>query len=108
MTVSVVRTTAFNIFTKLDTLASKYIKHEIIKRLVNTLVRPRIQNLILRDISEAELKQVLNEAYQDLKPIFENIKTAEMIKDSRKVNTGKMQNFVESLPDYKKYLELVD
>lgn len=81
-----VRVIAYNIFNRIDQLAFRYIQHQTIAQFVARLVRPRIQNLILRDIPEEELKQILQTCFLELKPHFDNMQMGHEIKEARKLN----------------------
>lgn len=99
------RVISYNIFTRIDNLAFKYIKHQTIGTLVANLIRPRIQNLILKEIPENELKQILQDCFTELEPFFTNMQKGKMIIESRTLNTNEKGELSQAQKFIEKNLE---
>lgn len=100
-----VRKKVLTIFFKVDKLVKKYTKHQTWKALIDTVVRPHIENLIKIEIPEAELKQVLKDCYEETKDIYSDLDIAAELKNTP---TDKAVNdIVKNLPKYKELAELL-
>ena len=105
---SKVRQTALNIFFKMDKLAGEYTRHKRIKAIFDRIVKPKAVRNITQVIPEARLREILKDCYFELKPIFEEIQEADQIIAARKLNDPKIQKAVESLPNAKEILQLME
>ena len=79
---------------RFDTLAKPRINNKLVAWFWNQFFLSHAQTAILQ-MQDEELKIILKEGYDELKEIFEDTKLATEIKDSRKLNTGPMQDFIE-------------
>ena len=99
------RKKVLNIFFKVDKLAKKYKKHQTWKGLIDSVVRPHIENLIKKEIPEAELRQVLKDCYEETKDIYFDLDIASELKNTP---TDKSVNdIVKNLPKYKELAKLL-
>ena len=99
------RKKVLNIFFKVDRLAKKYTKHQTWKGLIDSVVRPHIENLIKKEIPEDEIKQVLKDCYEETKDIYSDLDIASELKNTP---TDKAVNdIVKNLPKYKELAELL-
>lgn len=100
-----VRRKVLTIFFKVDKLAKKYTKHKTWEGLIDTVVRPHIENLIKKEIPEAELRQVLKDCYEETKDIYFDLDIASELKNTP---TDKSVNdIVKNLPKYKELADLL-
>ena len=97
---------ATTLIIKFDTLAKPRINHKLISWFWNQFFLSHATRVIQQTPDE-ELKKMLKEGYDELQPIFEQTEKGLEIKESRLYNTGKMQDFVESIPENKDALELI-
>ena len=104
---SKVREVAYNLYQKIDLLATKYTKRPRLKQFVDFIVRPYIKDMILNKVPEEELKQILIDCHNEIGGISDNITIAKEIVEARKLNNPKTQNFVENIKAYKDALELI-
>lgn len=105
---SLIRDKAITVFQKLDVLSTKYIKHNTIRYFVEKFLRPRIENLIRFQIPEPELKQVMTEAFFEIKPIVEQFQVATQLKEMSKLNDPGMTKKLMKMPDFEKALSLIE
>lgn len=103
---SPLRRKSLAIFQKLETLSDKYVKHQTMKTMVMTIVRPHITKVITHDIPEAELKQVMSEIFQMLKEDFDDFEIAAVLKDD-KLNSPEMTAALMKLPQYSEIAKLL-
>ena len=100
-----VRRKVLTIFFKVDRLAKKYTKHQTWKGLIDTVVKPHIENLIKNEIPEVELRQVLKDCYEETKDIYFDLDIASELKNTP---TDKSVNdIVKNLPKYKELAKLL-
>ena len=93
---SVIKQTALTLLNVIDDLAQPHIRNTVIKKFWDWFFVSHGKTIILKE-SDDNLKQVMQKGYLALKPIYEKVNLNHEIKESRKYNTGKMQNFVESI-----------
>lgn len=79
---------------KFDALAKPRITHRVVAWFWNQFFLSHA-NAAIQQMKDEELQQILKEGYDELKEIFEDTKLATEIKESRKINQGKMQDFIE-------------
>jgi len=94
---SKIREISIKIFDRVDNLAAKYISHNSIIWVYQKIIKPRLDDLVKNKIPESELKIILLDSYNEIKPIVEELKTAEEIKDAEKYNDKKMNDKVKEL-----------
>ena len=100
-----VRRKVLTIFFKVDKLAKKYTKHQTWKGLIDTVVKPHIENLIKKEIPEDELRQVLKDCYEETKDVYFDLDIASELKNTP---TDKSVNdIVKNLPKYKELAKLL-
>ena len=102
---SPVRKKSLLIFQKFDSLAIKWTKNSFLTQLVDRVVRPRIENLIKVVVPEEELKQVLNESYDILKPDIDDLEIAKAITET-KLNP-ELNKKLRELPRYRELANLL-
>lgn len=102
------RERAILVYNKMYLRASKYIKHNLIKKAVNRIIHPHIIRLVSVEIPEQELKQIMTELFYDIKPIVEDYQTSHELKQSVKLNSPEMTRALMKLPDYKDLEGLID
>lgn len=105
---SKIREIAIKIFGRVDSLAAKYIQHNSIVWVYQKVVKPRLDDLIKNKIPESELKIILLDSYNEVKPIVEELKTAEEVKDAEKYNDKKMNDKVKQLLKVDDLVELFE
>lgn len=105
---SKVREISIQIFGKIDDLAAKYIQHNSIIWVYQKVVKPRLNELIRNKIPEAELKKILIESYNEVKPIVEELKLAEDLKQSEKLNDKKLNDKVKQILKIDDLVEIFD
>ena len=100
-----VRRKVLTIFFKVDKLAKKYTRHQSWKGLIDTIVRPHIENLIKKEIPENELRQVLKDCYEETKDVYFDLDIATELQNTP---TDKIVNDqVKRLPRYRELGELL-
>jgi len=92
----------------MDKLAGEYTRHKRIKAIFDRIVKPKAVRNITTIIPEQRLREILKECYFELKPIFEEMHEADMIIAARQLNDSKIQKAVESLPNSKAILQLME
>jgi len=86
---SKVRTVCLSLYNKIDNLATKYTKHKTVKAAIDRILKPHIHDLLMNEIPEQELKQTLNECYNEIQDITNEIKKGRDVLESRKLNPKK-------------------
>lgn len=105
---SKVREISIQIFDRVDSLAAKYINHSSIIWVYQKVVKPRLNDLIRTKIPEDELKGILLESYGEIKPIVEELKLAEELKQSEKINDKKLNDKVKEILKVDDLVELFE
>ena len=103
---SKIKQIALQLMIRFDELAKPRITHKVVAWFWNTFFLSHARKAI-SEMQDEELKLVLKEGYDQLKPIFEVTKRGLEIKESRSLNSGKMQQFVEAIPENMDALELI-
>ena len=80
----------------IDDLAQPHLNNQVVKRFWNWFFVSHGRNIIL-SMKDEDLKAIMKKGYESLKPIYSKADLAVNIKESRNHNTGKMQQFVESI-----------
>ena len=93
---SVIKETALTLLNVIDDLAQPHIRNTVIKKFWDWFFVSHGKSIIQKE-SDENLKQVMQKGYLALKPIYERANLNHEIKESRKLNEGKMQEFVESI-----------
>lgn len=93
---SVVKQTALTLLNVIDDLAQPHIRNTVIKKFWDWFFVSHGKAIIQKETDE-NLKQVMQKGYLALKPIYERAELNHEIKESRKYNSGKQQEFVESI-----------
>ena len=93
---SVIKQTALTLLNVIDDLAQPHIRNTVIKKFWDWFFVSHGKTIILKE-SDENLKLVMQKGYLALKPIYEKANLNHEIKESRKYNSGQMQNFVESI-----------
>jgi len=101
---SEIKNTALTLLGIIDELAQPHLNNIAIKKFWNWFFVSHGHNVIVSMQDEA-LKSVMQKGYTALKPIYEKTNLAVSIKESRKMNSGKMQEFVEKIN--KEVLDLI-
>lgn len=78
----------------IDELAQPHLNNAVVKRFWNWFFVSHGKNVIL-SMQDKDLKAVMEKGYKALKPIYEKADLATNIKESRQLNTGPMQKFIE-------------
>jgi len=102
---SPVRKKALVIFSKVNKLAARYTKHQTFTGIINTIIVPRIENLIKKVIPENELKQILKDCYDETREIYNELDIATELKNTPTDKT--INDEVKKLPRYKELGELL-
>ena len=93
---SVIKQTALTLLNVIDDLAQPHIRNTVIKKFWDWFFVSHGKTIILKE-SDENLKIVMQKGYLALKPIYEKANLNHEIKESRKLNDGKMQQFVETI-----------
>lgn len=93
---SVIKQTALTLLNVIDELAQPHIRNTVIKKFWDWFFVSHGKTIIAKE-SDENLKQVMQKGYLALKPIYERANLNNEIKESRKLNSGPMQDFVESI-----------
>ena len=91
---SVIKQTALTLLNVIDKLAQPRIRHTVIKKFWDWFFVSHGKKIVLNEPDD-NLKAAMLEGYLALKPIYEKAELNHEIKESRKLNSGKMQDFVE-------------
>ena len=105
---SKIRTVSLNLFSNLDKLATKYIKHQSIVWVYSKVVKPRLNHLINTEIPEEDLKHILNDCYNEIKPVVEEFQLAESLKESDKLNDKNMNDTVKKILKADELMDLIE
>ena len=100
-----VRRKVLTIFFKVDKLVKKYTKHKTWESLIDTVVRPHIENLIKKEIPESELRQVLKDCYEETKDIYFDLDIASELKNTP--TDERVNEQVKNLPRFKELADLL-
>lgn len=103
---SKIRIESYNIANEIWLIGQKYVKHQTIARFFNMFFKPRLDNIILYQATEEELKAVLWSVKQKIDPLFMKMETLKGLK-----NTPTDKNLTEKLmklPNFKELEELLD
>ena len=90
-----VKNTALTLLSVIDDLAQPHLNNQVVKRFWNWFFVSHGRNIIL-SMKDEDLK-VIKKGYESLKPIYSKADLAVNIKESRTLNGGKMQKFIESI-----------
>jgi len=93
---SEIKKTALLLLGIIDELAQPHLNNAVIKKFWNWFFVSHGHNVII-SMDDESLKSVMQKGYTALKPIYEKTNLAVNIKESRKMNSGKMQEFVEKI-----------
>jgi len=93
---SVIKQTALTLLNVIDELAQPHIRNTVIKKFWDWFFVSHGRTIIQKENDE-NLKLVMQKGYLALKPIYERANMNNEIKESRKLNSGPMQEFVESI-----------
>ena len=93
---SVIKQTALTLLNVIDDLAQPHIRNTVIKKFWDWFFVSHGRSIIAKE-SDDNLKQVMQKGYLALKPIYERANMNNEIKEARKLNSGAMQDFVESI-----------
>jgi len=102
---SPVRSKSLKIFQKFDAIAIKWTKHPTMIKFIDGIIRPRIENLIKFVVPEEELKQVLNESYDILKPDIDDLEIAKAITETEL--NPELNKKLRELPRYRELANLL-
>lgn len=95
-----------NVLYKINSRMDKYIQNRIARVLASQVFNFLVKTVINR-VPDSELQTVISEVKSDIDDFYRKVDVAQDIKKSRELNTGKQQDFVESIPEYKAALELL-
>jgi hypothetical protein len=79
----------------LDSLIQPELKNVILKQAWNMFALSKGQAIIMKK-PDSELQFKMKQAFDLMLPIFQKVELANEIKETKSLNSGKMQNFVES------------
>lgn len=101
-----IRIEAYNITNEVFVIGQKYIKNSVIRKFFNLFFKPRLDNIILYEANEQELKEVLWNVKQKIDPLFAKMETLQNLKNTPtdKELTAKLMR----LPNFKELEELFD
>lgn len=91
---SEIKNTALTLLQIIDELAQPHLNNAVVKKFWNWFFVSHGKNVIV-SMQDNDLKAVMEKGYQKLKPIYEKADLATSIKDSRRLNNGRMQEFIE-------------
>ena len=97
---SKIRSLAFEITNDLYSIGKGYVKHQVIFNFFSRFFKPRLDNIILHDISEEELKKIMWKCKEKLDKAFNQMDIAQKLKDSHILNDPKMTKKLMQLPDF--------
>ena len=92
---SVIKQTALTLLNVIDDLAQPHIRNTVIKKFWDWFFVSHGKAIIQKE-SDENLKIVMQKGYLALKPIYERANLNNEIKEARKLNSGRGQDFVES------------
>ena len=101
---SPIKQVAFSLILKFDRIAKPKIQNQVINWFWNKFFLGHAQKAI-NETPDEELKVYLKEGFDELAPIFTKMDLAIDIKESGKLNDGKMHEFVKSIN--KEVLDLI-
>ena len=78
----------------IDELAQPHLNNAVVKKFWNWFFISHGKNVII-SMNDNDLKIIMEKGYTALKPIYEKADLATNIKESRKLNDGNMQKFIE-------------
>jgi len=100
---STVREYAFNAMNAFDVLAQSHIQTAWTNKIWNAL-KWYVTNRVFPKKTDVELRKDLQVIYDALKPLFEQVQTANMIQEGERLGSPK----IPRITDIKKVLSLVD
>ena len=101
-----IRNLALEITNDLYSIGRKYVKHQTIIWFFEKFFKPRVDNIIINDATEAELKQIMFSCKEKLNKAFRALDTVEELKEASKVNEPEMTKRLMAMPSFKDLEEL--
>ena len=92
---SEIKKTALTLLGIIDELAQPHLKNSVVKRFWDWFFVNHGKKVIVT-MQDNDLKNVMEKGYRSLKPIYERADLAINIKESSKLNSGKMNDFVRN------------
>lgn len=103
-----IRNKALLVFDKISKLSNEYITNPVTRYIFEKMIKPRVEHLIKNVIPESRLKQALQDSFNEIKPVVEEVQLATQLKESIKLNSPEMNKKLMKLPDFEKALSLID
>jgi hypothetical protein len=104
--ISKIRLESYNISNQIWIIGQKYVKHQTIARFFNMFFKPRLDNIILYQATEQELKDVLWSVKQKIDPLFAKMDTLQGLKNTP--TDIELTKKLMKLPNFKELEELFD
>jgi len=101
-----VKKTALELLNIIDRLAEPHITNPLVEKFWNWFFVSHGKKIV-ENMSDQELKEIMQSGYDALKPIYEKTDLAVQLKESEKLNDKSLNDKVMNLPDFKEILELI-
>lgn len=97
---SQIRKLASEITNDLYMIGKGHVKHQLIFNFFSRFFKPRLDNIIAFEISEEELKKIMWDCKKKLDKAFNQLDTAQKLKESQILNDPEMNKKLMQLPDF--------
>ena len=104
---SEVKLAAFLVLGGIDRIAKMRIQNPLVKRFWDWFAVSHGRKLIM-EMSDDDLKAAMKEGYDALQPIYSKVDVARQLREAEKLNDPSMTKKLMQLPNFQKYLELID
>ena len=95
-----IRNLALEITNDLYAIGKTHVKHQLIFNFFSRFFKPRLDSIIQTEISEEELKKVMWACKNKLDKAFNQLDTAQKLKESQILNDPVMTKKLMQLPDF--------
>lgn len=103
---SEIKQVSFELLNIIDELVKPELTHAWARKLWEWFAMKRGKEIIINKPDE-ELKEKMKVSYDKMEKIFKKVEKADDLKEARDLNTGKMQRYVESIPENRAALDLI-
>lgn len=104
---SEIKQAGFLVLSGIDKIARSRIKNTVILKFWNWFAISHGKKIII-EMPDADLKAAMKEGYDALKPIYEKVDVARQLREAEKLNEPGMTEKLMRLPNFAKYMELID
>ena len=102
-----IRNLAFEITNDLYSIGKGYVKHQLVFSFFSKFFKPRLDNIILNEITEEELKKIMWSCKKKIDKAFNQMEMAQQLNESKKLNDPKMTEKLMNLPNFKELERLL-